>query len=425
MKYSNYPKKVISKLISLQQEGLTSTQIAVRLNNEFGSNYTSSSVRHKLVRLGKSLSNTARKPPKYEHLNGKSVLAKRSVSIGSDGVQEANVEDELPSDFEDRVNQKGKTDEYLAELAGYDPKEYEVINSGYSTWQAQRKGGKIVNLYAIKVRVKKRTAPKLELEDIINLANKKIKPVHFATLDEFNTSTDNLFIPMSDFHLGWTSFDDLKPHLDHLAEMLKGKHYSEVVIGNMGDFFHSDQFYTTQTASGTILDDVDMDKAVEWGFQLLDYLVGLLTLHCNKISYRIVEGNHDRDLLRMFNIAVKYKYPDLHVYLPQGTPKGYRTAFNIGHVGILMAHGDLAKKQLAGLFPTEFKSVWSKAKTYEIFTGHYHTEKFFDDNGVMHRQIGCPKPSDPYEIKLGFTQGKRVIYGFEYTDTRLKAMYEF
>ncbi|WP_260213715.1 hypothetical protein, partial [Lacticaseibacillus paracasei] len=82
------------------------------------------------------------------------------------------------------------------------------------------------------------------------------------------------------------------------------------------------------------------------------------------------------------------------------------------------------KNKLTGLFPFEYKKIFNMAKTYELHSGHYHSERFKDDRGIMWRQLGTAKPNDPYEIKNGFTTGKHLLYAFVYDDTRLRCTYE-
>ncbi|MBO1482655.1 hypothetical protein DVV20_11520 [Lacticaseibacillus casei] len=96
----------------------------------------------------------------------------------------------------------------------------------------------------------------------------------------------------------------------------------------------------------------------------------------------------------------------------------------LGHVGIMLAHGDVARDKLTGLFPFEYKKIFNMAKTYELHSGHYHSERFKDDRGIMWRQLGTAKPNDPYEIKNGFTTGKHLLYAFVYDDERLRCTYE-
>ena len=52
-------------------------------------------------------------------------------------------------------------------------------------------------------------------------------------------------------------------------------------------------------------------------------------------------------------------------------------------------------------------------------------ENFTDEDGVEWYELGCPKPYDNYESKLGLTNSKKVSYVFEYGPDKLKAIHEY
>ena len=423
-----WSKDVVDTLKKLFHEGLHQTEIANILSSKFDAHYTAAMVNGKAYRLHikrghASISLNATLPKSSNPKIGK----KKEVSISSDGTITAKIQDKLPEDFEERINQPNKNSDYLAQLAGYDPKEYGVITSGYSTWEMPSKKGGTRTLYALKVKVRRRKQPAIDMDTIAEIANNSIKQqvVSTKSTGTKDIAEDNLFIPMSDWHLGWTKYEDLQDKLVGMVDTINERPHGEITFAILGDWFHSNSFERSITARGTQLDHADMYKAVSDSFKILDFLFSNALEHANKVTLQLVRGNHDNDTLQMFEYALKYKYPQVNVVMPRKGLMGYRAAFLLGNVGILITHGDTARKHLKTLFATEFKDIWVKAKAYNIFSGHYHHENFTDEDGVEWYELGCPKPYDNYESKLGLTNSKKVSYIFEYGSDKLKAIHEY
>jgi len=116
---------------------------------------------------------------------------------------------------------------------------------------------------------------------------------------------------------------------------------------------------------------------------------------------------------------VKARYPQLAVF----NPGSYRQVFTYGKVGILLAHGDIAKAKLSQLFANEYPKIWYRSVWRETHMGHFHTEVVKDDGGVIQHQFGTPKPNDGYEIKNGFVMGQKTMKVLEYDENGLLAEY--
>jgi len=185
----------------------------------------------------------------------------------------------------------------------------------------------------------------------------------------------------------------------------------------LGDLFHSSQMWSTQTMKGTLLDEVDMVEAVDDAKTFFDIIIK--NINANKIIIKQMAGNHSGNMEYIFMEYLKAKYPDVQV----DNNVKYRDAYLLGNIGIMMAHGDFARKGLVSLFPNEFKKIWGLSEQAYIHSGHFHTQKTTDEGGIVWQQFGTIKPNDKYEISNGWTLSKKTLYLLEYSEDALVAEY--
>ena len=76
------------------------------------------------------------------------------------------------------------------------------------------------------------------------------------------------------------------------------------------------------------------------------------------------------------------------------------------------------------LFASEYPELWAKSTYRSIYSGHLHSERVLNADGVVMHRFGTPKPSDEYEFKNGYTLARKHLQAQEFNDTRLLATYE-
>ena len=379
--------KQVKDAIEYAKAGLTSFEIADRLSKDYGVKITSSSVRNELNRRHVSLH--------HRRWN-------------ADGVQTSTTILKV-------VKGQYMTPDDVIKAHGYDPKQWKLVSNISNFWKSTEQ----VTNFQSKITVKPRVG--LSRKEISGIA-KDIKP-HVYSLSK-DLHANNLVIPLPDLHFGWTAYEDVVDKVEQLQSIIKHG-YGEIVIEQLGDMFHSDQVHSSQTVAGTLLDHANMRQAFKDALQLFSDIIPLCIKNSKQVYLKSVFGNHSGDLEYAFLYTLRATYPQLKVDLNDDNPSSdWRTAYQIGHVGIMMTHGDVARNKLLGLFPTEYRQIWGNVKTAELHSGHYHSERFKDSQGIMWRQLGTAKPNDPYEIKNGFTNGKHLLYAFVYDDERLREMYE-
>jgi len=227
-------------------------------------------------------------------------------------------------------------------------------------------------------------------------------------------------IPLFDMHFGITRLDMLEDHLHKIANILKkGYKRVEIIIG--GDVLHSDFVTKTQTASNTQLDHVETIRALNEAESFFSTLISMALELSEIVEVKAVSGNHDADSQFYFVWGLSKKFPQVAF---DNQLNGTRLAFQFGKIGIMVAHGNLALKRLPLLFANEFPDIWSSSNYRMVASGHYHTEKLADTDGVVMHQFGTVKPNDPYEHANGYTVARKHLQMLEFDNDKLIATYE-
>lgn len=328
------------------------------------------------------------------------------LSINADGSQTSSTVIQMQADQIKDVN-------YVLRAHGFSETDWELVSARNNFWQQNNSEQGLVDLYQSKITVKPKTH-EFSVEKFLEQLTNDVKP--YQLVEANNKNEKNMVMPLADLHFGITKIADLEEHLHKIIPIIQQPH-DTFVIEQLGDLLHSSQMWTTQTMRGTMLDEVDMVQAIEDAKSLFHLII--TNINANHIVVKQMAGNHSGNLEYLFMEMLKVKYPNVSV---ENNVK-YRDAYLLGNVGILIAHGDLAKKGLTSLFPTEFKDVWSKSKQHYLHTGHYHNEKLTDNAGIVWQQFGTPKPTDKYEEQNGWSLSKKSMYLLEYSPDELIAEY--
>lgn len=393
-KWTDEYKELVS---SLYEQGLSTRQVV----NYFFDNYGLNVSRRSVQRYRKGATHTPVKETKI-----KDVQRGTEIVLNKDGSQSSSTTLQMTSE-------QAKDPDFVLRAHGFDPTEWDIISARNNFWQQNSQENGLIDLYQSKITVKPKSDDELKTQDIANLFKADIKPY---TIKQVVRDTHNLVVPLPDLHFGITTMLDVKGHLDSLLELIN-KGYKTIVIEQLGDLFHSSQMWSSQTLKGTLLDEVNMVQAVEDAKQFFDVLVTAALQNSTTLHIKQMAGNHSGNMEYMFMEYLKAKYPQVVIK----NNIQFRDAYLLDNVGIMLAHGDLAPKNLPMLFANEFGGAWSLSHSREIHKGHFHKEKTVDEGGVISRQLGTVKPNDNYEIMNGWTLSKKELYALEYDSDKLVA----
>lgn len=401
MAYFKWTEELKNEVRQLSEQGLNSREIVEQLYDTHGVYYPRRTVRQYMNHEKPTMT-----VPSESGFNIEPIY-----HYGEDG----KVDDiKITAKYLMLNEQTQKTPEDILEYLNLDAKEWRIVSAIPNQWTTPTDNGPKWN-FQLKVNVKPKSDDELTPQDIANLFKADIKPY---TIKQVARDTHNLVVPLPDLHFGITRFEDTIIHLDKIAEVIS-RGYKTIVIEQLGDLFHSSQMNSSQTLKGTMLDEVDMVQAVEDAKRFFDVLVKLAIDNSTKVYIKQMGGNHSSNLEYMFMEYLKVKYPQTVI---KNNIK-YRDAYLLDNVGIMLAHGDFAAKNLPMLFANEFGGVWSLANNRFIHKGHYHKEKTVDEGGVISQQFGTIKPNDKYEISNGWTLSKKVLYLLEYSQDDLVTEY--
>ncbi|MCC2745034.1 helix-turn-helix domain-containing protein [Leuconostoc lactis] len=396
MTYFKWTDEYKSLVRSLYEQGMTTKQVINYFFDSYGLNVSRRSVQR--YRDAHRLSQTNNKL--------KDISRGTEIVINKDGSQTSSTTLQM-------TQEQAKDPDYVLKAHGFDPDAWEIVSAKNNFWQQNSQENGLIDLYQSKITVKPKSDDELTPQDIANLFKADIKPY---TVKQVARDTHNLVVPLPDLHFGITTLEDVKGHLDRLLELIN-KGYKTIVIEQLGDLFHSSQMWSSQTLKGTLLDEVDMVQAVEDAKQFFDVLVTASLENSTTLHIKQMAGNHSGNMEYMFMEYLKAKYPQVVI---KNNIK-FRDAYLLDNVGIMLAHGDLAPKNLPMLMANEFGGVWSLSHSREIHKGHFHNEKTVDNGGVISRQLGTVKPNDKYEIMNGWTLSKKELYALEYDSDKLVA----
>ncbi|MGF2044437.1 helix-turn-helix domain-containing protein [Enterococcus gallinarum] len=399
---TKWTEQQVKRLSELANEGLTNIEIAPMLSEEFGKEFSWPSVRSKRARL--------KLPPSEKNMRVKQP-SDHSIKVNERHNPDGTISQ---AEFEVKMvfyQKRSKTPKDILLYKGYDPDEWEISQVTTNEWTTTT-----ADIQKWNQQLKFVVKPKHKAFDV-SAFTESIEPVKLTAI---KNGDRNLFIGLADWHFGITKLEDLQDKLARMIEVIS-KGYKQIVIGQLGDLFHSSQIKKSVTMAGTQLDDVDMEQAIKDARSFFDVLITECVRHSKQVTVEHAEGNHSGSIEYMFLLYLEAKYPDIQVH----AHNKYRQAFMLDNVAIMITHGQYGKrKDLPMLFATEFSDIWSKATTREIITGHFHTQQTNDYQGVIHRQLGTIKPNDNYEIENGWTMGKKVLQLFEYDSERLRVTYD-
>lgn len=325
---------------------------------------------------------------------------KESINLMSDGSQASDKLLKLNSD-------QMKDAKYLLKAHGYDPTKWEMVKATNSMWNMYTKAqGKIIN-YSSKIIVK----PLVEEFTIKDLAKSvlEVKPVSVVVKRIKEKAENMLLVSLFDLHFGINSFEDYMFTQERIAKRMEKNEYKEVlfIVGN--DNFHHDNFRST-TASGTIIENVDMESAWDNAVEFYEPLIKQAVENGSDVKIIYVKGNHSESMEWAFVKYLGARFPTVEV---DGTFEE-RKIHVYGESVLGFTHGDKRKKQIHNIFQADFPMQWGMAKDRAIYTGHLHHEQVFDEYGTVVRTLPTSGKTDKWHNDNGFIGANKRFQIFDY-----------
>lgn len=291
---------------------------------------------------------------------------------------------------------------------------YEGFTAHNATVQVS-KTGEIVQAWI------KQRANEFDPEEFLNALRDEIEPYIYEPRHD-ETADRMLEIPLFDMHWGIVFLEYYESVLNDILELIHSRHWDRIVIPVGQDFFHNDSIVNPVTTKGTIVDKVDMTRAVKEGRKFITAIIDNALQDSNSVKVFYSAGNHDRSISWMFMQVLLERYG--HEIVDDSME--YRKVFTYGKNSVMVTHGDSKQataKNLAHIFPISYPEEFAQAKTREVHSGHLHHESEADIYGVMVRRLSSGAAVDDWSNRQDFIGTHRRFMVFEWDLESLRSIH--
>ena len=267
----------------------------------------------------------------------------------------------------------------------------------------------------------KQTVGDNDLTEFVEAIKENVDPYIFNPAS-FADAHNMLEIPLFDMHWGVAFMDYYRPVLDEILELIYSKHWQRIVIPFGQDFFHNDSIINGQTTKGTVIEKVDMMRAVKEGRQFICAIIDAALSNAEDVKVLYTAGNHDRSLSWLFMQVLLERYGEQVV----DDSLEYRKVITYGNNSIMVTHGDSKQatpRNLAHMFPISFPEEFASATVREVHAGHLHREGQADIYGVMLRRLSSGSKSDDWSDSEDFIGAHKRFMLFEWSPDKLKSIH--
>lgn len=267
----------------------------------------------------------------------------------------------------------------------------------------------------------KQKANEFDPNDFIQAIKEIVEPYAYTPKQHENANR-MLEIPLFDMHWGVAYMDHYQQVLDDLLELIHSRKWDQIVIPFGQDFFHNDSIINGYTTSGTVIEKVDMTRAVEDGKRFIYAIIDTALKCSNNVKVFYTPGNHDRSISWMFMMVLLERYgPTIVDYSME-----YRKVITYGKNAIMVTHGDSKQatpKNLAHIFPITFPEEFANANVREVHSGHLHHESEADIYGVMVRRLSSGGITDVWSNRQDFIGTHKRFMIFEWDLQGLRSIH--
>ena len=267
----------------------------------------------------------------------------------------------------------------------------------------------------------KQKATDFDPEEFLMALGDKIEPYIYSPNHD-GAADRMLEIPLFDMHWGVSFLDRYESVLKDILDLITSRHWDHIVIPVGQDFFHNDSIVNPTTTKGTVVDKVDMTRAVKEGRQFITAIIDTALRNANNVRVFYSAGNHDRSISWMFMQVLLERYGRDIV----DDSMGYRKVFSYGKNAVMVTHGDSKQataKNLAHIFPISFPEEFAQATTREVHAGHLHHETEADIFGVMVRRLSSGAAVDDWSNRQDFIGTHRRFMVFEWDLDGLRSIH--
>lgn len=377
----------------------------LELVDMFGLDYSAETLRKKSYGWKDFVENE-----ELEQLNNEEVSYKETTEILSNGSHKSDKLIKMSDEQSKDVN-------YILTAHGFDKETWELVNAKNNIWNVHSKKDGVQTLYSSKVTVKPKSGNGFDLDRLISSLN-TIKPIVIEKKESDETSSKLLEIPLYDMHFGNSTLEYYENHLEEIVSKVRSHQWDKILFVIGQDLLHNDNF-KGQTASGTMIEKVDMVVAFNEALQFYSTLISESIKNSNEVECIYVKGNHDESMAYGLFRTLQATFPQANF---NGTLK-QRIAFTWEKVFIGLSHGDKGANRILENYITDYGKLIANAVVKEVHIGHLHVEKVKNQFGIMQRTLSTANKTDDWHDDNGFVGSEKRFQLFEYSPSKLNAIY--
>lgn len=267
----------------------------------------------------------------------------------------------------------------------------------------------------------KQKAEDVDPEEFLQAIRETVEPYKYEP-QTFTNAHSMLEIPLFDMHWGIAFMDYYEPVLKEILDLIHSHKWDRIVIPFGQDFFHNDSIVNGQTTKGTLIEKVDMTRAIKEGRQFMCAIVDAALESACDVKILYSPGNHDRSISWMFIQVLLERYGKEVV----DDSMEYRKVFTYFRNAIMVTHGDSKQatpRNLAQIFPISFAFEFANADIREVHSGHLHHEGEADIHGVMVRRLSTGGRTDEWSDRQDFVGAHKRFMLFEWSPTKLRSIH--
>lgn len=267
----------------------------------------------------------------------------------------------------------------------------------------------------------KQKAEDLDIKGLVKTLKESIEPYGYEP--KIDDAADRMLeIPLFDMHWGISFMEDYESVLNEVLNLIHTRHWDKIVIPFGQDYFHNDSIVNATTTKGTVIDKVDMIRAVKEGRQFITTIIDAALNNSNETKVYYSPGNHDRSVTWMFMQVLLERYgPEI-----VDDSMEYRKVFTYGKNSVMVTHGDSKQataKNLSNIFAISFPEEFAQANVREVHAGHLHHEKEGDIFGVMIRRLSSGVAVDDWSNRQDYIGTHRRFMIFEWDLDHLRSIH--
>ena len=313
------------------------------------------------------------------------------------------------------------TDVEIIRLLGFDPEYCQLVSSTkkLSEWDAQSADGEINQLHSYRISgtVKPLKPGEVSMDMVKNVLIDAMREEKLMSpVKEKKPIGDKIaIVSIADLHLGKLAWApecgesyDYKIAIRRFNQIVnesvdrikKEGGVEKIVFFWSQDFFHFDTTDVTTTAGTHQDSDMRWQKMFSYGSRILiEALERLAAIAPVETFY--VRSNHDtQTAYYATEMLGAYFHENPNVLVDVHPSPRHYIRYGVNLLGF--GHGDKEKKRIHSMMSIEAPKDWGETINHEFFLGHYHSQRTFEENGVICRYLASPTGPDAWHCESGF-----------------------